>query len=67
MTYYERYSKASSPWDLYTMVEYDIKVIYMFARPFEDVSDKIAEIRKTATAVCNERGWTPDAAEYKPV
>ena len=67
MTYYERYSKATSAWELSRMLKYDIDIVYMFAKPFEDVSDKIAEIRKTAMAVCNERGWTLDAAEYKPV
>ena len=60
MTYYERYSKASSPWDLYTMVEYDIKVIYMFAKPFEDVSGQIQEIRDVADRVHKEKGWSHD-------
>ena len=67
MTYYERYSKSTSAWDLSQMLKYDIKVVYMFAKPFEDVSGKIAEIREAAMAVCNERGWTLDATEHQPV
>jgi len=60
MTYYEKYSKANSPWDLYSMMQYDVKVIYMFAKPFESVTDQIQEIRDIADRVCAEKGWARD-------